>query len=62
MVQEGKEYHITDYYGTSTLTIEDVESYLDDYYDERGYDKQSGLPSQEKLKELGLESMAMGLV
>ena len=62
LVQEGKEYHITDYYGTSILTIEDVESYLDDYYDERGYDKQSGLPSQEKLKELGLESMAMGLV
>ena len=57
LVRGGREYRITDYYGTSTLTREDIEGFLDDYYDERGYDKQSGLPTQEKLKELGLESM-----
>jgi aldehyde:ferredoxin oxidoreductase len=28
---------------------------LDDYYDERGWDKESGIPTPEKLKELGLE-------
>ena len=59
LVREGKEYRITDYYATHTLTREDVERFLDDYYDERGYDRQSGLPSREKLKELGLESMAL---
>ncbi len=57
LVREGREYRITDYSGTSTLTREDIERFLDDYYDERGYDRQSGLPTQEKLKELGLESL-----
>ncbi len=57
LIQEGEEHRMTDYYETSTLTKEDVENYLDDYYEERGYDKQSGLPTRQKLKELGLESM-----
>jgi len=61
LVREGKEYHITDYYETGTLTREDVERYLDDYYDERGYDRQSGLPTREKLEELRLEDMVAGL-
>ena len=58
LIWEGKEYRITDYYETATLTKEDVEGFLDDYYDERGYDRQNGLPTREKLKELGLESLA----
>jgi aldehyde:ferredoxin oxidoreductase len=45
----------------STLTPKDLEGFLDDYYDERGYDRQSGLPTRAKLKELGLEEMAVGL-
>jgi aldehyde:ferredoxin oxidoreductase len=57
LVQEGKEYRITDYERTSILTREDVERFLDDYYDERGYDRQSGLPTRRKLEELGLGSM-----
>jgi aldehyde:ferredoxin oxidoreductase len=57
LVQEGKEYCITNYERTSTLTREDVERFLDDYYDERGYDRQSGLPTRQKLEELGLGSM-----
>ena len=57
LVREGREYRITDYSGTSTLTREDIERFLDDYYDERGYDRQSGLPTQDKLEELGLESL-----
>ena len=61
LVRDDKEYRITDYYDTGTLTREDVERYLDDYYDERGYDKHSGLPTREKLAELGLESMVVGL-
>ena len=61
LVREGEEYRITDYNETATLTREDVESFLDDYYDERGYDKNSGLPTRQKVEELGLESMAAGL-
>ncbi len=60
-MREGEEYRITDYNETATLTREDVESFLDDYYDERGYDKKSGLPTRQKVGELGLESMAAGL-
>jgi aldehyde:ferredoxin oxidoreductase len=58
LVRGGTEYHMTDYYETATLTREDVERFLDDYYDERGYDKRTGLPKREKLEELGLENMA----
>ncbi len=58
LMLEGKEYRITAYHGNSVLTRDDVERLLDDYYDERGYDKRIGIPTREKLKELGLESMA----
>ncbi len=34
---------------------------LDEYYSERGFDPTTGLPRQEKLRELGLESVAEGL-
>jgi aldehyde:ferredoxin oxidoreductase len=55
LVQGSKEYRVTDYEETSTLTKEDLERFLDDYYDERGYDRQSGVPTRRKLEELGLE-------
>lgn len=61
LIYQGRECQLTDYEGTSILTREDMERFLDDYYDERGYDKQSGLPTREKLKELGLESMGAEL-
>lgn len=50
-----REYPLTDYYQTTTLTQQDVERFLDDYYDERGWDRESGTPTAGKLKELGLE-------
>jgi aldehyde:ferredoxin oxidoreductase len=55
----GKEFRLQDYFRTTELSREDLEGYLDDYYDERGYDKQTGVPTVEKLRELGLESMAL---
>jgi aldehyde:ferredoxin oxidoreductase len=61
LVRDGQEYQMTDYYGTATLTRQDMEGFLDDYYDERGYDRRSGLPTLAKLKELGLGNMAVGL-
>ncbi|MDP2952396.1 MAG: aldehyde ferredoxin oxidoreductase C-terminal domain-containing protein, partial [Chloroflexota bacterium] len=49
----GGERHLTDYYG-APLSRADVERLLDDYYDERGWDKKSGTPTRDKLEELGL--------
>ncbi|MDY6881744.1 MAG: aldehyde ferredoxin oxidoreductase C-terminal domain-containing protein [Thermodesulfobacteriota bacterium] len=49
-----KDYSLTDYYG-NPLSRADVEKLLDDYYDERGWDKERGIPTPDKLDELGLE-------
>jgi len=38
---------------TTTLSREDWDRFLDDYYDERGCDRESGAPLPEKLMELG---------
>jgi aldehyde:ferredoxin oxidoreductase len=55
LVVDGKAHQITDYYRTATLSRDDIERLLDDYYDERGYEKSSGLPAKAKLEELGLD-------
>ncbi|MEX2725095.1 MAG: aldehyde ferredoxin oxidoreductase family protein [Candidatus Freyarchaeota archaeon] len=47
------EFWWKDYYMTKQYTKADVEKLIDDYYDERGWDK-NGIPTKEKLKELGL--------
>ena len=52
--EDGKEYPLMDYYKTTVLTEADIDRFLDDYYDERGWDKESGAPTPEKLRELGL--------
>jgi len=44
-----------DYYQTKTLTKEDVDQLLDDYYEERGWDE-NGVPTKERLETLGLEA------
>ena len=38
----------------SKLESEDYERLLDDYYEARGWDKKTGVPTPEKLKALGL--------
>jgi aldehyde:ferredoxin oxidoreductase len=50
----GTEHVMTDYYRTRTLKRQDIENLLDDYYDERGWDIETGIPTPQKLKELGL--------
>lgn len=40
---------------------DDLEQMLDHYYEERGWDVQSGLPTKQKLAELGLEEIARAL-
>ena len=49
-------YYLTDYSQTTSLSEKDVNQYLDDYYDERGWDKDTSQPTANKLKELGLEN------
>ena len=56
-----------DYFQTKTLTREDIEGLLDDYYDERGWDPKTGCPTRETLEALGLQYVikdfeAQGLV
>ena len=51
----GGEFEMKDYFQTKTLTREDIEGLLDDYYDERGWDKETGCPTRETLSALGLE-------
>ncbi len=48
---------LMDYYKQKNLTEKDMTKLLDDYYEERGWDKSSGLPSREKLENLGIENM-----
>ncbi len=44
-----------DFFGETIITPEVANQLLDDYYDERGWDKIRGIPMQEKIKELSLE-------
>jgi len=44
-----------DYYEQVEITEDMVYQLLDDYYDERGWDIKTGIPSKKKLQELGLD-------
>ena len=35
--------------------VEELDTMLDNYYETRGWDKKTGTPTPEKLKELGLD-------
>ena len=61
MTVSSRKYSITDYDRTTDLTRKDLEGFLDDYYDERGYDRKIGLLNREKLRELVLERIAEDL-
>ncbi len=49
------ELKFQDFYGGTLITPEIAKQLIDDYYDERGWDITTGLPTKEKLKELSLE-------
>jgi aldehyde:ferredoxin oxidoreductase len=42
-------------YKGAVLDREKFEQMKDDYYDQRGWDPKTGIPTREKLTELGLE-------
>ncbi|MFX0021915.1 MAG: aldehyde ferredoxin oxidoreductase N-terminal domain-containing protein [Candidatus Hermodarchaeota archaeon] len=48
-------FELLDFFGETQITSEIAYQLLDDYYDERGWDKVSGNPTKEKIKTLGLE-------
>jgi len=50
----GEEKH-KDYYENVEITKEMAYGMLDDYYDERGWDIKTGIPTKAKLTELGLD-------
>ncbi len=50
------ELEFQDFFGGTVITPEIANQLLDDYYDERGWDKENGLPTKEKIKELRLEN------
>ena len=54
----GEELVLMDYFGKKRITREDTEQMLSDYYDEHGWDVEKGIPTKEKLIELGLEKAA----
>jgi len=45
---------IQNFFGSTIITPEIATQLIDDYYDERGWDKSNGLPSQNKLKNFNL--------
>ena len=46
----------------AVLSRETIDQVLDEYYEVRGWDKKSGLPTREKLDELGLADVANDLL
>jgi aldehyde:ferredoxin oxidoreductase len=48
------EIKFQDFYGGEVITLDIATQLLNDYYDERGWDQKTGLPTQGKLKSLGL--------
>lgn len=55
------EQALTDYYHKKVYTSADLEEILDEYYEERGWDVKKGIPTAEKLRDLGLEDFANAL-
>ena len=47
-----------DYYQTKTLSKQDTDRILDDYYEERGWSQETGTPTPERLNELNLGFLA----
>jgi aldehyde:ferredoxin oxidoreductase len=52
---------LQDYYGRKELGLEDVDQLLNDYYDEHGWCLPHGIPTENKVKELDLQTEAEGL-
>ncbi len=56
-----EELVLKDYFGRKQITREDSEKMLSDYYDEHGWNVEKGIPTKEKLQELGIPGAAREL-
>jgi len=56
-----KEIRLMNYSRTKELTRGDVKKMFDDYYDERGWDIEKGIPTRKKLEDLDLKDVAIDL-
>jgi len=52
-----KEYALSDYYKTEKISQEKFEGLLSDYYEERGWKIETGVPTKHKLESLGLAEL-----
>ncbi|MEM3149302.1 MAG: aldehyde ferredoxin oxidoreductase C-terminal domain-containing protein, partial [Candidatus Jordarchaeales archaeon] len=55
LIEGEKKYVVMDYYRRRTLAEEDFERALRDYYEERGWNPETGTPTEDKLRQLGLK-------
>jgi aldehyde:ferredoxin oxidoreductase len=53
--ETGESVYLKTFTGKHRLTLEDLNQYLDDYYEERGWEKKRGIPSEKKLANLKLD-------
>ena len=53
----GKEASLYNKYDGKILDHADLEQMIEDYYDERSWDKKTGIPGKAKLRELGLQNV-----
>ncbi len=56
-----KDLLLRDYFDVHELSRGDLERMLDSFYEEKGWDIKTGIPTPEKLKELGLEYIVKDL-
>ena len=56
-----EELVLRDYTTNEPVTEQDLEKMLDSYYDEKGWDIKTGIPTRQKLTELGLDYVAKDL-
>jgi len=49
-----KKLYLTEYNGTKRLSKDNVCKLLDDYYEERGWEVGRGIPTRDKLIDLGM--------
>jgi aldehyde:ferredoxin oxidoreductase len=54
VTRRGKELRFKDYFRSKELTPADIDGFLDDYYQERGWDPETGTPTPQRLAELGV--------
>ncbi|MHA1709289.1 MAG: aldehyde ferredoxin oxidoreductase family protein [Candidatus Baldrarchaeia archaeon] len=55
--ERGRVFVMRDYYRRREISREDLEKMLDEYYEERGWDRKTGIPTLRKLSELGLKEV-----